>query len=205
MSRVFVLYRFFAADERLLYVGMTINPARRFEKHRGDKSWWSEVARIEVAHYPTLEALRVAERQAIKSEKPVHNIRMNGGNGSEPRPTAASVSGRRGIKVGSAYAFGLDDGECPVGLVIDTDDDGVTLTHYLWAIGVFGGNDDWIPYESIKRWRRAEVEHLKPNQRASDGFFYGREVKTLFLMDPLGDFQTRWTSAPAPTPTGVTP
>lgn len=77
-SNTFVLYRFYAADDSLLYVGLTRNPGRRIDKHAGEKSWWSDVARIEIAHFDSLPELREAERMAIQSEKPRHNIRMNG-------------------------------------------------------------------------------------------------------------------------------
>jgi predicted GIY-YIG superfamily endonuclease len=192
----YILYRFFAADERLLYIGMTRNPGRRLEKHSGDKSWWSDVARIDMEHYPTVAALRDAERQAIRAEHPTHNIRMNGASGSSltaaEKPRATS---RCGLVVGSVYAIGLDDGECPVGVVTDIDGDGVTLTLYSWLSHLFDLPDTWVPYGSIKRWVRAEKEQLVYGERASDGFFYGKIVKELWLMDPLANFQTKFTAA----------
>jgi predicted GIY-YIG superfamily endonuclease len=190
MSDTYVLYRFFGADDQLLYVGMTKNPARRFEKHGYTKGWWSDVVRIEMEHHPTIDALREAERQAIKSEKPVHNIRMNNGNGGS-RPAPQRTAGRCGIVVGSVYAFGLDDGDCAVGMVEALDDDGVTIALCNWLTGLFD-EDRWFPYAAIERWVVASVEQLTPGQRASDGFFYADFVKELFLMDPLGDFQTKW-------------
>lgn len=77
MKRSFVLYRFYDAEDRLLYVGLTTNPGRRVEKHRSEKSWWEEVNRIEIEHFDDLSTLRMAERTAIESERPLHNIRMN--------------------------------------------------------------------------------------------------------------------------------
>lgn len=70
------LYRFYAADQ-LLYVGITVNPGRRLEKHRALQPWWADVARIEMEQHPDQATLRAAEREAIKTEKPLHNIRMN--------------------------------------------------------------------------------------------------------------------------------
>ncbi len=75
---VFVLYRFYNEDDSLLYVGLTRDPSRRISQHAGDKSWWTNVSRIEIAHFDSLEELRSAERDAITTEKPVHNVRMNG-------------------------------------------------------------------------------------------------------------------------------
>jgi predicted GIY-YIG superfamily endonuclease len=70
------LYRFYSADDTLLYVGLTINPGRRMEKHRG-REWWRDVARITLEQHPDLDTLRRAERLAIETERPLHNIRMN--------------------------------------------------------------------------------------------------------------------------------
>lgn len=72
---VFTLYRFYDDDDTLLYVGLTINPGKRMERHKSDKEWWTEVARIEMEQHLDLEALQTAERIAIQTEKPVHNIR----------------------------------------------------------------------------------------------------------------------------------
>lgn len=90
MTTVHVLYRFYDNADQLLYVGLTINPGRRMEKHRDTKPWWGEVTKVTMAQYPDLPALQGAERAAIKAEKPLHNIRMNGANG-KPAPLAITV------------------------------------------------------------------------------------------------------------------
>lgn len=77
------LYRFYAADDSLLYVGITNNPARRFSKHRDEKDWWLDVTRIEMEQFDSREALLSAEKVAIKTESPALNIRLNRGT---PRP-----------------------------------------------------------------------------------------------------------------------
>lgn len=73
----FTLYRFFAADDTLLYVGLTINPGRRMEKHIGTKAWWRDVALITMEQHVDHASLRTAERTAIRTEAPLHNVRMN--------------------------------------------------------------------------------------------------------------------------------
>lgn len=73
------LYRFYDASDQLLYVGITNDPPRRFSKHRDDKAWWTGVARIDLEMHQTRHELAAAERAAIESERPLHNIRMNGG------------------------------------------------------------------------------------------------------------------------------
>jgi len=68
------LYRMFAADGGLLYVGISSRAAMRWEQHRGEKPWWSEVARITVEHFADRAAALAAELAAIRSEGPLYNI-----------------------------------------------------------------------------------------------------------------------------------
>lgn len=191
-DRDHVLYRFFAADDRLLYIGITCNPGKRFERHRGEKSWWGQIARIEMESHPTRQALKDAERHAIDEELPAHNVRMNGNESASPA-TLETGKLRRGLEVDVPYALGLDDGTCPVGLVIEADDEGVTLTMFDWLISMFCGRDEWVPYDAIRRWVRAEK--LPPPSKDgqwSDGYWREPNCKVVWQMQPLGDFQTRW-------------
>lgn len=174
------LYRFHAADEDLLYVGITNDPGRRFGQHKYDKEWWLNVARIDMQHFPDRKSLIEAERRAIETERPRHNIRMNGNQTysvrhNEPRRLP------KGMKVGSSYAIGLETGSCPVGLVIDGDEEGVTVTLFNWMFCMFCGDDEWIPSHLISGWRKAEVD--------SDG---------VHQMDRLEDFQSNWIKSKAP-------
>lgn len=56
------LYRLFDAGGVLLYVGITLDPARRFKEHRKVQPWWSQVARREV------EWLQLGGRRAEEAE-----------------------------------------------------------------------------------------------------------------------------------------
>lgn len=68
------VYRFYAADDTLLYVGVTQRLGTRWSAHARQKPWWLRVARQTVVWYHTrAEALEV-EAVAIKTENPVHNI-----------------------------------------------------------------------------------------------------------------------------------
>lgn len=69
-----VLYRFYTDTGQLLYVGITMDPAKRFKSHRGKKDWWSDVAGITLEHYETRSELENAERRAIQVEHPLHNV-----------------------------------------------------------------------------------------------------------------------------------
>lgn len=69
------LYRFFDADRRLLYIGITsVQLILRWEQHRVDKPWWRQVAYAEFTHYDTRAEAIAAERAAIAAEDPVHNV-----------------------------------------------------------------------------------------------------------------------------------
>jgi predicted GIY-YIG superfamily endonuclease len=71
------LYRFFDADDVLLYVGITLNPAARWPRHKRDKPWWYEVRTITTELHPSREAVLQAEQAAIKAEEPRYNVIHN--------------------------------------------------------------------------------------------------------------------------------
>ncbi len=165
------LYRFFAHDDTLLYVGITNNPARRFSKHKDEKEWWLDVARIDLEQFASREELLDAERQAIQDERPLHNIKHN-------LAAMAAAVPCRGLRVGEVYALALKDGTCPVGLIVAGDQEGVTLDLYSWMLERFTAGEEWVSAEAISRHKRAE--------KTIDG------KHTVFEMDALGDYQSHW-------------
>ncbi len=74
------LYRLFAADGDLLYVGIAANLGRRFEQHAEQKPWWSEVVHIRLEHHASRLAALTAETRAIRDEYPRHNVVHNTGD-----------------------------------------------------------------------------------------------------------------------------
>lgn len=70
-----VLYRFFGADDRLLYVGITDKPGQRWEAHMRSKPWWPKVMRQTAEWYPSRGAAVDAEIKAIRDEGPLYNKR----------------------------------------------------------------------------------------------------------------------------------
>lgn len=69
------LYRLFDAADRLLYVGISTQPTRRFGEHAHDHAWGQEVAQTTVEWFDNRETALVAEREAILGEDPPYNIR----------------------------------------------------------------------------------------------------------------------------------
>ena len=76
-DRLHALYRFFDAEGRLLYIGISMNPPYRFGQHADDKPWWAEVARIAMETFPDRSAVLAAERRAIQTEQPLYNVVHN--------------------------------------------------------------------------------------------------------------------------------
>lgn len=74
-KRSTAVYRVCDAKKRLLYVGLSKSPLRRAAQHAESKNWWMDVARIDVVWFATRAQAEVAERAAIESEHPMHNIR----------------------------------------------------------------------------------------------------------------------------------
>jgi predicted GIY-YIG superfamily endonuclease len=70
-----LLYRLLAKDGTLLYIGVTGNPVERWRSHAQRKTWWPQVATIEVEDHSRLRNTLEAERRAIRQEHPVHNRR----------------------------------------------------------------------------------------------------------------------------------
>jgi predicted GIY-YIG superfamily endonuclease len=79
------LYRFYAADGALLYIGITVNPKARDYQHAAKSPWWPESARKDICWYETWPAAELAERAAIRAERPRYNI---AGNAPLPVPPA---------------------------------------------------------------------------------------------------------------------
>jgi predicted GIY-YIG superfamily endonuclease len=70
------VYRLYGADDQLLYIGHTNNPARRFGDHvRGAyyPTRGARFARQQVTVYPTLDEAKAAEKCAIFDEQPALN------------------------------------------------------------------------------------------------------------------------------------
>lgn len=72
-ARHFCLYRIWRGC-RLLYVGRSIDGARRVRQHAKAKDWFTESDRITLEYFDSHEALAAAEATAIRNEDPVYNI-----------------------------------------------------------------------------------------------------------------------------------
>lgn len=72
------LYRLRDGSGRLLYVGISSSPLRRWPEHAADKSWWPEVSQFSVEWCGSREQALAAEAVAIQTEQPAYNVHHNG-------------------------------------------------------------------------------------------------------------------------------
>jgi len=68
------LYRYFDADGKLLYVGISLSPTYRQSQHRDASPWYERIARMQVEWFESRRLAMDAERYAIQSELPECNI-----------------------------------------------------------------------------------------------------------------------------------
>lgn len=105
------VYRLYAQNGRLLYVGITNSPPHRFAQHAADKPWWPDVDErvTEVNWHPTRNAALRAEKALIQRYRPEHNVQHHPDRRSRfaperptdefSRPAAGLVAG--GFCIGS--------------------------------------------------------------------------------------------------------
>jgi predicted GIY-YIG superfamily endonuclease len=68
------LYRHFDKDNVLLYVGISYNALARLNQHKNKAHWFKDITNITIEPFETRKEVEEAELQAIRLEKPKHNI-----------------------------------------------------------------------------------------------------------------------------------
>lgn len=67
------VYRCFDASDQLLYVGLSYGPEGRLKAHYHSSPWFADVARVTVTERMPRKVAAQVEREAIRTERPVHN------------------------------------------------------------------------------------------------------------------------------------
>jgi hypothetical protein len=67
------LYRHFDEGGKLLYVGISVHAVSRLASHKQTSPWVWSVARMEIQTFPTRQEAEEAEREAIRTERPLFN------------------------------------------------------------------------------------------------------------------------------------
>jgi hypothetical protein len=78
------LYRYFAPDSRLLYVGISVSAFLRHKQHRTQSHWFPEAGNMTWQTFETRKEAIAAEAEAIRTERPIYNGTHN------PDPSPAS-------------------------------------------------------------------------------------------------------------------
>ncbi len=68
------LYRHFNATGDLLYVGISLSAVQRLGQHMEKAKWAEKIAKVTVEWHESRADAERAEREAIKREKPAHNV-----------------------------------------------------------------------------------------------------------------------------------
>ncbi len=90
------VYRAYANDGELLYVGATTNPKSRLHQHACDAIWRKAVARWRIRWYTDWTTAVQAEKEAIATEYPRWNITYRS-------PAHPDGSGLRRLEIGDLY------------------------------------------------------------------------------------------------------
>ena len=68
------LYRYFDAEGRLLYVGVSLSAIQRQMAHEASSPWYRSHASMTTEWFATRSEALEAERMAIITEKPIYNV-----------------------------------------------------------------------------------------------------------------------------------
>lgn len=71
------VYRLHDTEGHLLYVGISAKPPRRWVQHASAKPWWPQVAALYLEWCDSRTEARAVEADAIRTQRPVHNIVHN--------------------------------------------------------------------------------------------------------------------------------
>lgn len=131
-----VVYRFFNAEDDLLYIGQSQRMLTRIREHELCTPWFDEVTQITV-QTTSAEDLDSVEREAIRNERPRYNVVHNTGLGQ----TESSQLGH------SAFEF-----------VAEMRDAGRTYRHISHLIEASSKGRVRINNYELRRWYLAETK-----------------------------------------------
>lgn len=72
-ARKTALYRHYDAEGELLYVGITVDPEKRFKVHARDSHWTDRAVSFTGEWFDSWQAAKIAETLAIRHERPLFN------------------------------------------------------------------------------------------------------------------------------------
>lgn len=102
-----VLYRWFDVNGDVLYVGITSQPAQRFDTHKAESDWWEVAVMCRLERFSTRTEALAAEATAIQSEQPLYNragLFVRGHNPPDPAWFCPDGTPNRWVGVGEIAA-----------------------------------------------------------------------------------------------------
>lgn len=76
-KKITELYRHYDSEDNLLYIGISKCTSSRLKGHKFSSNWYYDIVKITIERFDTRDAALKAEREAIESEHPIHNIEYN--------------------------------------------------------------------------------------------------------------------------------
>lgn len=76
-ARACILYRWWDADDNLLYVGKSTSVLARIGSHKRYSSFFDRAVKMTMERYPDEVSLGSAEIEAIRTERPPYNVVHN--------------------------------------------------------------------------------------------------------------------------------
>jgi hypothetical protein len=77
-TRYHQLYRYYADNWELLYVGISISAVGRMSRHRKRTEWFDQIRFISIEKFSSRDEVLAAEKEAIKRERPKFNKTYRG-------------------------------------------------------------------------------------------------------------------------------
>lgn len=116
-------------DERLVYVGCTVDLERRLGQHKTEAPWFKSITRVQSSKYPDRKAGLRAEAAIIRRNRPLYNMQSNRLRTFEPpanaieRLTLKEVAGLTGLHIRSvATGIRLGDLKSTDGATVTRED-----------------------------------------------------------------------------------
>src|SRR5438132_2180190 len=113
------VYRFFDADDALLYIGISIDPDERWKAHRygTDRNGWpKEAVRRTIEWRDSRPEALKAEEEAIKAERPLYNEKHNYDDADfDPASWPRATPGRKVASIAELMRSEILDGRWALG------------------------------------------------------------------------------------------
>lgn len=99
------VYKAYADDGTLLYVGKTTHPVARLTHHRSQSEWWQQASTVALSDWMDDDSAARFELGLIGSEAPAHNVSGVVPEGSTPLARIVAAAGYSGRQFASVLGL----------------------------------------------------------------------------------------------------